>query len=122
MFNQVVAGVDGLQGGSDAIALATNLLAPNGELTLAHLYGGIRIRGAPTRSMRWPNAITRCCSSKGPSRKQACLRTFAGVARRRWAKVCTSSAKRQRRTCWWWARAARRCSGERFSAITPYTP
>lgn len=40
MFNQVVVGVDGLQGGSDAIALAANLLGPKGELTLAHIYGG----------------------------------------------------------------------------------
>ncbi|HTX09211.1 MAG TPA: universal stress protein [Solirubrobacteraceae bacterium] len=38
MFNRVLVGVDGRQGGRDAIALATRLTAPAGKLTLAHVY------------------------------------------------------------------------------------
>lgn len=38
MFKQIVVGVDGKEGGRDAIALATNLLAGGGELTFGHIY------------------------------------------------------------------------------------
>jgi nucleotide-binding universal stress UspA family protein len=37
MFKQIVVGVDEHEGGRDAIALAKHLLAPDGELTLAHV-------------------------------------------------------------------------------------
>jgi nucleotide-binding universal stress UspA family protein len=37
MFNQIVVGVDGRQGGRDAVALAELLVAAGGELTLAHV-------------------------------------------------------------------------------------
>ena len=37
MFRQIVVGVDEHEGGRDAIALAKNLLARGGELTLAHV-------------------------------------------------------------------------------------
>jgi nucleotide-binding universal stress UspA family protein len=40
MFRQIVVGVDEHEGGRDAIALAKSLLAPDGELTLAHVYAG----------------------------------------------------------------------------------
>ena len=40
MFNRVVVGVDGEEGGRDAIALAKSLLARGGELTLARIYAG----------------------------------------------------------------------------------
>ncbi len=40
MFKQIAVGVDEQQGGRDAIALATNLLARDGELTFAHVYTG----------------------------------------------------------------------------------
>ena len=40
MFQQIVVGVDEYQDGRDAIALARNLLAWDGELTLAHVYQG----------------------------------------------------------------------------------
>lgn len=40
MFKNALVGVDGHDGGRDAIALATNLLSPGGELTLAHIYTG----------------------------------------------------------------------------------
>lgn len=40
MFTNVIAGVDGEQGGRDAIALARELLSPGGELTVAHVHLG----------------------------------------------------------------------------------
>jgi len=40
MFTRIMVGVDEHAGGRDAIALAEMLLAPDGELTLAHVYTG----------------------------------------------------------------------------------
>jgi nucleotide-binding universal stress UspA family protein len=40
MFNKVIVGVDGEEGGRDAIALASRLMAKDGELTLAYAYHG----------------------------------------------------------------------------------
>ena len=40
MFKQIVVGVDEHEGGRDAIALARNLLARDGELTLAYVFAG----------------------------------------------------------------------------------
>lgn len=40
MFEQIVVGVDGREGGRDAVALAKLLLAAGGELTLAHVVPG----------------------------------------------------------------------------------
>jgi nucleotide-binding universal stress UspA family protein len=40
MFKQIVVGVDKHEGSRDAIALAKNLLAPDGQLTLAHVFPG----------------------------------------------------------------------------------
>jgi nucleotide-binding universal stress UspA family protein len=40
MFKQVVVGVDGREGGRDAVALAKLLVAAGGELTLAHVVPG----------------------------------------------------------------------------------
>jgi nucleotide-binding universal stress UspA family protein len=50
MFKQIAVGVDEQQDGRDAIALARNLLAQDGELTLAHVYHGDSFfdRGAKT--------------------------------------------------------------------------
>lgn len=57
MFKQTVVGVDEHHGGRDAIALARDLLARDGELTLAHVYTGdplfhreghLRWRSAPS--------------------------------------------------------------------------
>lgn len=39
MFGRVLVGVDGHSGGRDAIALARQLAAPGGVITLAHIYG-----------------------------------------------------------------------------------
>jgi nucleotide-binding universal stress UspA family protein len=40
MFMDVLVGVDGRQGGRDAIALASRLTDPAGKLTLAHVHSG----------------------------------------------------------------------------------
>lgn len=40
MFKNVLVGVDGREGGRDAIALATRLLDPAGKLALAHVHSG----------------------------------------------------------------------------------
>jgi len=40
MFNKVLVGIDGHDGGLDAAALARQLVAPDGELVLTHVHGG----------------------------------------------------------------------------------
>src|SRR4029077_18348836 len=50
MFKNVVIGVDGRDGGRDAIALARVLCDPDGELTLAHVYRG----DPPAPCVSWP--------------------------------------------------------------------
>lgn len=40
MFKNVIVGVDGQQGGRDAVLLASMLLAAGAKLTLAHVHGG----------------------------------------------------------------------------------
>jgi nucleotide-binding universal stress UspA family protein len=40
MFKNVLVGVDGREGGHDAVALAKRLLDPAGKLTLAHVHSG----------------------------------------------------------------------------------
>ena len=45
MFDNVLVGVDGRQGGRDAIALARQLAAPEARLTLAHVYGSDIVLG-----------------------------------------------------------------------------
>jgi nucleotide-binding universal stress UspA family protein len=46
MFSNVLIGVDGRQGGRDAIALARQLAAPRATITFAHVYGAFAGRGA----------------------------------------------------------------------------
>lgn len=45
MFENVLIGVDGRQGGRDAVALARQIAAPGAKLTLANVYGGRTIGG-----------------------------------------------------------------------------
>lgn len=40
MFNNVLVGIDGEDGGRDALALARTLVGESGRLTLAHVYPG----------------------------------------------------------------------------------
>jgi nucleotide-binding universal stress UspA family protein len=41
MFENVLVGVDGRQGGRDAIALASRLVGSDGKITLAHVHSGM---------------------------------------------------------------------------------
>jgi nucleotide-binding universal stress UspA family protein len=50
MFKDVVVGIDGKEGGRDAIALAKVLCDPDGELTLAHVHRG----DPPAPRVSWP--------------------------------------------------------------------
>ena len=45
MFDNVLVGVDGHQGGRDAIGWPRQLAAPGARLTLAYIYGGHTIGG-----------------------------------------------------------------------------
>jgi nucleotide-binding universal stress UspA family protein len=45
MFSNVLVGVDGRQGGRDAIALARELATPDARITLAHVYGSDWVLG-----------------------------------------------------------------------------
>jgi len=45
MFTNIIVGVDGSQGGRDALALAQQLAAPAAAITLAHMYGDGRLFG-----------------------------------------------------------------------------
>jgi nucleotide-binding universal stress UspA family protein len=65
-FNNVIVGIDGRQGGRDALALARLLLASAGDLTLAHVRKGGRF--APTMSDEAGEAESQspeCARSKG---------------------------------------------------------
>jgi nucleotide-binding universal stress UspA family protein len=48
MFNKIVVGVDGRQGGRDAIALATVLAAPGATIDLVNFYASGSLRGRGT--------------------------------------------------------------------------
>jgi len=45
VFNKVMIGIDEQQGGSDAIALARQLVSDDGQLSLAHVHGGFPLVG-----------------------------------------------------------------------------
>jgi nucleotide-binding universal stress UspA family protein len=52
MYGEVIVGVDGRQGGRDAIALAGALAGPDARITLAHVYGDSYIPSAGESSSR----------------------------------------------------------------------
>jgi nucleotide-binding universal stress UspA family protein len=45
LFENVLIGIDGHQGGRDAVALAKEIAAPGAKLTLAYVYGGRPVGG-----------------------------------------------------------------------------
>ncbi len=69
MFKQIVVGVDEREGGRDAVPLAKNLLALDGELTLAHVVAGDPhfYRGASEASEREraSQLLERTCEETG---------------------------------------------------------
>src|SRR5947209_4098635 len=57
MFKQIVVGVDGREGGRDAVALAKLLVAAGGELTLAHVVpGDAHVDGGASETYEAPEA------------------------------------------------------------------
>ena len=66
MFGRTIVGVDGSSGGRDAIALARQLVGPDGKLTLAHVvawggsYRAPHTRPVSERSLRSKTAPRSC--------------------------------------------------------------
>lgn len=79
MFNEIVAGVDFGPGGSDAIALAADLVAPGGRLTLTYvLPSDPRVFGAETES----DMAARMSVSRELLRRENALLTLGRRGRR----------------------------------------
>jgi|ERR1019366_10823383 hypothetical protein len=97
MFANVVVGVDGRQGGRDAIALARQLAAPDAAITLAHVYGG---------------------GSLASKTAQRCKRTRCSATSPRPVADCTSSPSSELPICSWSDRATAAPSDERSSGMT----
>ena len=94
MFKQIVVGVDEHEGGRDAVALAKNLLARDGELTLRTYSRAIRTSTeALARRSRHPSASVHASCSKGCVRRPASRRICAGADPFLWDGGCTSFAK-----------------------------
>ena len=78
MFQRIVVGVDEHEGGRDAIALAKNLLAPDGEITLAHVLAhdghGYRGPSAAYEASGWASAAELLEKVRDDARVEAHLR------------------------------------------------
>ena len=63
MFKHIIVGVDGREGGRDAVALARLLVAVGGKLTLAYVSRAMRTpTAAPTARPRLPTeGVRRRC-------------------------------------------------------------
>ncbi len=86
MFTNVLVGVDGRQGGRDAIALAKLLAVPEAQMTLAHVYGGPTVGGRAT-------ALAMPLEQESSERLLAHALVEAGVPTKT-ASVCESSVGR----------------------------
>jgi nucleotide-binding universal stress UspA family protein len=75
MFNNVLVGVDGRQGGRDAIALATRLAAPGRRITLAHVDP---IEAHPTGSDRHAASKKMLSDERARAAIEAKILAFAG--------------------------------------------
>ena len=77
MFQRVVVGVDGSDGGRDAVELARQLLSPTGRVILANVYSdagtaglGGRLVSRPSETVRtrcWIDADKTACPRRRPS-------------------------------------------------------
>jgi nucleotide-binding universal stress UspA family protein len=78
MFKRIVVGVDEHEGGRDAIALAKNLLARDGEITLAHVLAhdghGYRGPSAAYEASGWASAAELLEKVRDDARVEAHLR------------------------------------------------
>jgi nucleotide-binding universal stress UspA family protein len=75
MFNNVLVGVDGRQGGRDAIALATRLAAPGRPITLAHVDP---IQAHPTGSDRHAASKKMLSAERAGAAVEAKILAFPG--------------------------------------------
>ena len=95
MFEHIVVGVDGREGGRDAVALARLLVAVGGKLTLA--YMSLRAMRTPTAAPaarpRLPTEGVRRRCSKQCAGKRVSKRTSAGTDPLLWDAACMSCAK-----------------------------
>jgi nucleotide-binding universal stress UspA family protein len=87
MFSNVIVGVDGHPGGSDAIALARRLAERDGNVTFAHVYAGethARRRSATAADLsKRERAIELLVSALGEENIDARLRAVAAQSRGR---------------------------------------
>ena len=74
MFTNILVGVDRHQRGRDAIALSSRLLAPGGELTLAHVFPGDARTGSHSPADRELAARERAVELLETARREADVR------------------------------------------------
>lgn len=72
MFDKVIVGVDGSQGGHDAIALARRLAPPGATVTFAHVYGG-RTAGGRAAALAMPWELEAAERLLARETRQSCL-------------------------------------------------
>jgi len=99
MFRDVLVGVDGRQGGRDAIGLARQLASSDGGLTLAHVCTPFLGRGA-VESVPSQRAEAQRLLERERDGRQWTL-TSLSATRFRWVRGCTGSPSSGGPTCSW---------------------
>ena len=101
MFKNIIVGIDGCDGGRDAIAFARSLLSPGGELTLAHVLTGdphiYRSASGSYDAAERERGLELLGAARGEARIQAELRCHEASSVGRGAYTNLRSAKGQ--TC-----------------------
>jgi hypothetical protein len=112
VFDNVLIGIDGRQGGRDAVALGRRLAAPQANLILAHTYGANWILGQRS-------ALAMPYEKQQAEELLENERTAAGIEAELVAWTCappgagsTRSRSTERPTSSSWARLGTQCSGE----------
>ena len=98
MFRNVLIGIDGRQGGRDAIALARQLAAREATLTLGHVCTPILGQGAVEALPRQRAEAQKLLEREG----ELATHVSPSATRFRWAAGCMSSPSSSRPTCSWW--------------------
>ena len=101
MPGKVLVGVDGQFGGRDAIALAQQLMAQDGQLVLAHAVPCGAIHCIATTTTTRPRSMcTRATCSPPRARRPECGPSSAGAPAPLRGEGCTSWPSRSAPTCW----------------------
>lgn len=118
MFINVLVGVDGRQGGCDAIALAEELAAPGARITLAHVDPRGASDGRAERSDRSDPHVDAggCWATR--ARPRDSMRGFSRPAAPLRLALCTSSQAAGGATSSWSAPVTAERSGACSRAIT----